>query len=51
VADRYGYAVRFLPVGPEPESGCGAPTQMAVFTRASARPGVPAGFGQQGRPA
>jgi 3' terminal RNA ribose 2'-O-methyltransferase Hen1 len=42
VADRYGYAVRFLPVGPEPESGCGAPTQMAVFTRASTGPGVAA---------
>ena len=29
---RYGYAVRYLPVGPEaPEVG--APTQMAVFTR------------------
>lgn len=32
VATRRGYEVRFLPVGPE-ESGVGAPTQMAVFTR------------------
>ena len=32
VTDRFGYAVRFLPVGAEnPEVG--APTQMAVFTR------------------
>jgi hypothetical protein len=33
VAGRFGYAVRFLPVGPEhPEFG--PPTRMAVFTRA-----------------
>lgn len=32
VADRFGYAVRFLPVGPE-DSDVGAPTQMGVFTR------------------
>jgi 3' terminal RNA ribose 2'-O-methyltransferase Hen1 len=31
MADRFGYAVRFLPVGPE-DSVLGAPTQMAVFT-------------------
>lgn len=31
MADRFGYAVRFLPVGPE-DSALGAPTQMAVFT-------------------
>ncbi|MDQ3856786.1 MAG: 3' terminal RNA ribose 2'-O-methyltransferase Hen1 [Chloroflexota bacterium] len=32
VADRFGYSVRFLPVGPkDPEVG--APTQMGVFTR------------------
>jgi 3' terminal RNA ribose 2'-O-methyltransferase Hen1 len=32
VAERYGYSVRFLPVGPEaPEVG--PPTQMAVFSR------------------
>ncbi len=32
VAETYGYAVRFLPVGPaDPERG--APTQMAVFNR------------------
>jgi 3' terminal RNA ribose 2'-O-methyltransferase Hen1 len=31
-ADRFGYAVRFLPVGPE-DPAVGAPTQMAVFTR------------------
>ncbi len=32
VAGRFGYAVRFLPVGPEVE-GLGAPTQMGVFQR------------------
>lgn len=32
VAGEHGYAVRFLPVGPEVE-GLGAPTQMAVFER------------------
>jgi 3' terminal RNA ribose 2'-O-methyltransferase Hen1 len=32
VAERYGYSVRFLPVGPEDED-LGPPTQMAVFSR------------------
>ena len=32
VAGRFGYAVRFLPVGPE-DREVGAPTQMAVFER------------------
>jgi 3' terminal RNA ribose 2'-O-methyltransferase Hen1 len=32
-ADRFGYSVRFLPVGPE-DPEVGAPTQMAVFTAA-----------------
>ena len=32
VGERYGYAVRYLPVGPEAPD-VGAPTQMAVFTR------------------
>lgn len=32
VADRFGYRVRFLPVGPDDPS-VGAPTQMGVFTR------------------
>jgi 3' terminal RNA ribose 2'-O-methyltransferase Hen1 len=32
VAGRYGYGVRFLPVGPE-DPDLGAPTQMAVFER------------------
>ncbi len=31
VAERFGYAVRFLPVGPE-DAVLGAPTQMGVFT-------------------
>jgi 3' terminal RNA ribose 2'-O-methyltransferase Hen1 len=31
-AERFGYAVRFLPVGPE-DPALGAPTQMAVFSR------------------
>ena len=29
---RYGYAVRFLPIGPE-DAEVGPPTQMAVFER------------------
>lgn len=33
VAGRFGYAVRFLPIGPE-DAAVGAPTQMGVFTRA-----------------
>jgi 3' terminal RNA ribose 2'-O-methyltransferase Hen1 len=32
VADRFGYNVRFVPVGPEDES-LGSPTQMGVFSR------------------
>jgi 3' terminal RNA ribose 2'-O-methyltransferase Hen1 len=32
VAERWGYTVRFAPVGPE-DAEVGAPTQMAVFTR------------------
>jgi len=32
IAEQYGYAVRFLPVGPE-DSALGAPTQMAVFEK------------------
>jgi 3' terminal RNA ribose 2'-O-methyltransferase Hen1 len=32
VAERFGYCVRFLPVGPE-DPTVGAPTQMGVFTR------------------
>jgi 3' terminal RNA ribose 2'-O-methyltransferase Hen1 len=32
VAERFGYAVRFLPVGPE-DPAVGAPTQMGVFSR------------------
>lgn len=32
VAKRYGYSVRFLPVGPE-DPDAGPPTQMAVFSR------------------
>jgi 3' terminal RNA ribose 2'-O-methyltransferase Hen1 len=34
VAERFGYAVRFLPVGPEDEK-LGPPTQMGIFTRVS----------------
>jgi len=33
VAERFGYTVRFVPVGPE-DPEVGSPTQMAVFTRA-----------------
>lgn len=32
ICQRFGYAVRFLPVGPE-DASVGAPTQMAVFER------------------
>ncbi len=32
VAGRFGYGVRFLPIGPE-DPELGAPTQMAVFER------------------
>lgn len=32
VAGRFGYATRFLPIGPE-DAEVGAPSQMAVFTR------------------
>ena len=32
IAERYGYSVRFLPVGPE-DADVGSPTQMAVFSR------------------
>lgn len=32
VASRFGYSVRFMPVGPE-DAALGAPTQMAVFER------------------
>lgn len=39
VAERFGYAVRFLPVGPE-DPTLGPPTQMSVFA-ASSRPPAP----------
>lgn len=32
VADRFGYTVRFAPVGPE-DAEVGSPTQMGIFTR------------------
>lgn len=32
IASRYGYTVRFLPIGPE-DAALGAPTQMGVFDR------------------
>jgi 3' terminal RNA ribose 2'-O-methyltransferase Hen1 len=32
MATRYGYSVRFLPVGPEDQT-VGSPTQMGIFTR------------------
>ena len=31
VAERFGYELRFLPIGPE-DAAVGAPTQMGVFT-------------------
>jgi 3' terminal RNA ribose 2'-O-methyltransferase Hen1 len=33
VATRHGYEVAFAPIGPE-DANCGAPTQMATFSRA-----------------
>lgn len=33
VSERFGYAVRFMPVGPE-DPQLGSPTQMGIFTRA-----------------
>ncbi|WP_435011728.1 3' terminal RNA ribose 2'-O-methyltransferase Hen1 [Tundrisphaera lichenicola] len=38
VAGRFGYSVRFLPVGPEDEA-LGSPTQMGVFARAEVNHG------------
>jgi 3' terminal RNA ribose 2'-O-methyltransferase Hen1 len=35
MATRFGYAVRFLPVGPD-DSALGAPTQMAIFNKEQA---------------
>jgi hypothetical protein len=32
ITERFGYSVRFLPIGPE-DSVVGAPTQMGVFTK------------------
>ena len=32
IGERFGYAVRYLPVGPE-DAAAGAPTQMGVFTK------------------
>jgi 3' terminal RNA ribose 2'-O-methyltransferase Hen1 len=32
MADRFGYAVRYLPIGPE-DANVGSPTQMGIFTR------------------
>jgi hypothetical protein len=34
VAERFGYTVRFAPVGPE-DAEVGSPTQMGIFTRTS----------------
>jgi len=34
IAGRYGYSVRFLPVGDEEDPAVGAPTQMGIFARA-----------------
>ncbi|HKN60086.1 MAG TPA: 3' terminal RNA ribose 2'-O-methyltransferase Hen1 [Candidatus Acidoferrales bacterium] len=32
ISKRFGYSVRFLPIGPE-DPGLGSPTQMGIFTR------------------
>ncbi|MBF6064886.1 3' terminal RNA ribose 2'-O-methyltransferase Hen1 [Nocardia terpenica] len=44
VAERYGYAVRFDPIGPE-DAPLGAPTQMAVFQRSSTSDDTATAFG------
>jgi hypothetical protein len=36
VGDRYGYAVSYLPVGPD-DPEVGPPTQLGVFTKAAAQ--------------
>jgi 3' terminal RNA ribose 2'-O-methyltransferase Hen1 len=36
IGERFGYGVKFLPVGPE-DAQLGSPTQMAVFNRAEVR--------------
>ncbi|HZZ71537.1 MAG TPA: 3' terminal RNA ribose 2'-O-methyltransferase Hen1 [Pirellulales bacterium] len=41
VADQNGYAVRFLPIGPEDET-VGAPTQLGLFERTASRVTIPA---------
>ncbi|QIS18589.1 3' terminal RNA ribose 2'-O-methyltransferase Hen1 [Nocardia terpenica] len=46
VAERYGYAVRFEPIGPE-DALLGAPTQMAVFQRSSASDAAATTFGKE----
>lgn len=46
VAERHGYAVRYVPVGPD-DPEVGPPTQMAVFTRTDATTTT----GTAGRPA
>ena len=47
VAEQYGYAVRFLPVGPEDEQ-VGSPTQMGVFERMKAEARKESGAGLEG---
>jgi 3' terminal RNA ribose 2'-O-methyltransferase Hen1 len=44
VAERFGYAVRFVPVGPEDKT-LGSPTQMAIFDLASESLPLPYGRG------
>jgi hypothetical protein len=44
IAERFGYTVRFLPVGPE-DPIVGAPTQMAVFSRGNSSFGPEDGTG------
>lgn len=39
VAKRFGYSIRFLPIGPE-DTALGPPTQMAVFMAKTPSPGV-----------
>ncbi|HEX3816636.1 MAG TPA: 3' terminal RNA ribose 2'-O-methyltransferase Hen1 [Mycobacteriales bacterium] len=51
VAGRYGYSVRFVPVGPD-DPEVGPPTQLAVFTRTTDAPSFPANvaLGQSSHP-
>jgi 3' terminal RNA ribose 2'-O-methyltransferase Hen1 len=49
VAERFGYEVEFLPVGPE-DAALGAPTQMGVFSASRKKPVTHPVTAEQGEP-